>query len=87
MRPQGKVDKAYTHIRGLYANYPDWEATFNPCPTESCEGSARGTGICADCHEKALAKYVGVEMAENFHHCLKAKAALWETMRRIIKGN
>ena len=71
---KSKVDQAYEYITGINRNYPDWPATFNTCTKEGCAESARGIGLCANCHEAELAKYVGTGMASMFHDIAKMKA-------------
>jgi hypothetical protein len=84
---RSKVDKAYDHVRGIYRNYPNWPSTFGACREESCENSARGCGLCADCHEKALAEYAGKEAAKKFHDEVRATSAVYvELVDKIRTG-
>lgn len=81
-----KLDKAYEHVTGIYRNYPDWPSTFGFCSTEGCENMARGSGMCAHCHEKALAEYSGEEAARKFHEEIKAKSAAYIDLVVAIKS-
>ena len=78
-------DKAYDHISGICRNYPHWPSTFGTCQTDACNNHARGYGLCADCHEKELSKYSGVELARKFHESVKAQHTALYELRHAIK--
>jgi len=82
---RSKLDKAYEHISGIYRNYPDWPSTFGGCITENCNNLARGSGFCAYCHEKELAKYAGDKPARNFHNEVKATNKAFEDLVNTIR--
>jgi hypothetical protein len=83
---RSKLDKAYVHVLGIYRSYPDWPSTFGKCSTDGCENSARGCGLCADCHEKGLAQYSGEEAAKDFHDKVKAMSQSYGELVTAIKG-
>lgn len=65
---RSNVDRMYPHIEGIRRNYPDWPSTFSKCSTEECRNLGRGAGMCAYCHEKKLAEFVGEDLAKEFHN-------------------
>ena len=83
---RSNLDKAYDHIIGIQRNYPDWPSTFGGCSTDGCEGSARGCGLCADCHEKELAEYVGSELAHKFHSAIKLRMEVYGEIYDAIEN-
>lgn len=80
------VDMAYDHVTGISRSYSDWPVTVNPCNTTGCSGSARGDGICADCHEKKLADIVGSDKAKELHDAVIARNNIWQEIKTALKG-
>ncbi len=86
-KERSNVDKAYEHIRGIDMGFPDWPATMNPCLSTECGNTARGHGKCTDCHEIALAKYCGQELAAKFHEAVKERSRVYsEIENKVRKG-
>ena len=79
------IDIAYDHIIGMQRNYPDWPSTFSPCATEGCSCSGRGGNLCADCHEQALEKIIGKDMAILMHQAIATRHELWLEIRDELK--
>lgn len=61
--------------RGIWRNYPTFPTTFSLCPNND-GNSARGTGLCAECYEKKLAKIVGGYRALKLHNSIKSHSEL-----------
>ena len=79
------VDIAYDHVSGMRRNYPDWPSTFGCCSEPECNKSARGCGVCADCHENKLAEIVGISYAHKVHESIKASCRVWGDLKDHIK--
>jgi hypothetical protein len=47
-------------LRDLWRNYPEWPSTFGPCHNHDCNGSGRGSGLCAQCVTDCIAEIVGM---------------------------
>lgn len=71
----GAVDEADKLCSDIIYNYPAWPSTFSPCP--NCKtGSARGSGLCADCLTERLADKAGRSLAVMFHQSVKHMASI-----------
>ena len=75
----------YSHVEGIRRNYPYWPSTFGSCAANNCTNSARGGGLCAVCHEKKLAKYVGADHAKRYHDSVKVEHAAYLDMKDAIE--
>ncbi|MCP3921297.1 MAG: hypothetical protein GY714_01800 [Desulfobacterales bacterium] len=71
-----KLDLATEYCNGILRNYPMWPSTFGPC-RDMCGNSGRGSGLCADCSEKELAKVVGYSLANEYHLSIQNTTRLW----------
>jgi len=80
-----KLEQAYRHITGIQRNYSDWPSTFGPCYNDECTNSARGCGLCANCHEKKLAEFVGDELAGKFHAAIKQRSLIVGQIRDLLE--
>lgn len=63
---RSKLDLADEYCNGIKRNHPSWPSTFGYC-CNGCKTMARGSGKCANCFEKELAKVVGEDLAHKFH--------------------
>ncbi len=72
-----KIDIANEYCNGIMRNYPFWPSTFGACRNACGRGSARGSGLCANCYEDELAKIVGNPLAHKFHLSVINTVSLW----------
>ena len=82
---RSQIDIAYDHVVGMQRNYPDWPSTFSDCSNVVCSGFGRGGGLCPDCHEQALAKIIGKDMAILMHQAISTRHELWMEIKDELK--
>lgn len=78
-----KQRQCLKHISGLIQAYPVWDTDrFIACPTNGCDGKARGFEMCPACHERGLSEMIGEDLAKEFHnHCKRSVDLIGDIMQ------
>ena len=80
-----KYEQVTDLIHQLHRNYPNWPSTFGPCKN-GCEKMARGSGSCADCIEKKIAKITDDPiLASKLHHHIQEQARILRVWQDTVK--
>jgi len=74
-------------IYRLRRNYPMYPSTFGYCSTDGCDNSARGSGKCASCCEKAIGELIdNPDLARSFMQQTECTANIQRKMLDIVEN-